>query len=159
MNRIRSNLESDGADSVPVRIRPAVTADQPLLCGIYTASRTAAGCYPGSPPDAAHFAGLIEGEEIQVAEIGGELAGFVSVWVADRFIHHLYVLPRFQRQGVGSALLRACVAGYGLPLSLKCDLCNLRARRFYAHKGWVATETGTGDHGPWERLSLNPEIR
>ncbi len=138
--------------SSPVRVRPADDIDQGLLQEIFNSSRADAGCYADRSAKPEDFAGLIDGEEVHIAEVGGQVAGFASVWVSDSFIHHLYVLPQFQGQGVGSALLRVCEEKYGLPLSLKCDVCNLRARRFYKSKGWCPKETGVGEFGPWERL-------
>ncbi|MCL1030278.1 GNAT family N-acetyltransferase [Serratia sp. arafor3] len=47
------------------------------------------------------------GEEIWVAEQDGRLLGFVSIYRAEDFIHHLYVDTQQPPQGVGSALLHA----------------------------------------------------
>jgi len=99
---------------------------------------------------------MVEGEEVHLAVLEETIAGFVSVWVPDRFIHHLYVSAQYQSQGVGSALLQACEAMYGRPLSLKCDVRNHRAQRFYRSKGWFPRETGMGEEGPWEQLHSSP---
>ena len=139
--------------SSPVQVRPADDIEQSLLEEIFISSRADAGCYADRSVEPEHFAGLIDGEEVHIAEVGGQVVGFVSVWVSDSFIHHLYVLPQFQGQGVGSSLLRACEEKYHLPLSLKCDVCNLRAHRFYKNKGWIPRERGVGEHGAWERLN------
>lgn len=133
-------------------IRRADDADLNALLDIFNAARADAGCFRGLPVDHGTFAALVEGEAVFLAEVDGGVAGFVSIWVADRFIHHLYVAPQFQSRGIGSALLRECQARHGRPLSLKCDVRNIRARRFYRNKGWLARETGNGDDGPWERL-------
>ena len=135
-------------------IRPARDEDRHAALAIFNASRAAAGCFGAAPADRQAFAALIEGEAVYLAELDGAAAGFVSIWVADRFIHHLYVAPEHQRHGIGSALLRHCEAIHGRPLSLKCDCRNQRARRFYLSKGWLSRETGIGENGPWERLYL-----
>ncbi|MBI3714517.1 MAG: GNAT family N-acetyltransferase [Betaproteobacteria bacterium] len=122
------------------------------MLDIFNSSRATAGCFSGKAVDRKGFAALVEGEEILVAESVGQVVGFVSVWVADRFIHHLYVLPQMQNKRIGSALLQACEAKYGHPLSLKCDICNLQAQRFYKSKGWSPQEAGIGEDGLWERL-------
>ncbi|MCO6411488.1 MAG: GNAT family N-acetyltransferase [Thiogranum sp.] len=142
--------------SEPVNIRSAERIETSVLLDLFNASRANVACYSGKEADLAEFAGLVEGEEIHVAVVGGVIAGFVSVWVADRFIHHLYVSPQYQSRGVGSALLQASVAMYGHPLSLKCDTHNCRALRFYRSKGWLPQETGVGEYGPWERLYAPP---
>lgn len=141
--------------SESVLVNPAEGLEPTVLLDIFNLSRARVGCYPKSALDVEGFSALIEGEGVHVAVSGGTPVGFVSVWPADRFIHHLYVLPRYQGNGVGSALLRTCETTYGLPLSLKCDTCNERAQRFYRNKGWVSVEKGVGPDGPWERFRLS----
>jgi len=97
---------------------------------------------------------MIEGEVVLLACNGSGIAGFVSVWLASNFIHHLYVRPDEQSRGIGSALIRSCVERFGLPLSLKCDQCNRKARAFYQRRGWVKQDEGTGEFGPWDYLYL-----
>jgi ribosomal protein S18 acetylase RimI-like enzyme len=139
-----------------VQIRTPDDTEQDTLLDILNSSRANAGCFSGKAVDREEFAALVEGEAILIAESAGEIIGFVSVWVEDRFIHHLYVLPQFQTQGIGNALLEACEAKYGHPLSLKCDIHNRQAQRFYKSKGWLPRETGAGEDGPWERLYSRP---
>lgn len=62
-----------------------------------------------------------ENEYVLVALADEVLIGFVSVWVADSFIHHLYVDEAFQNQSVGTRLLNAVIEKIGLPVSLKCE--------------------------------------
>ena len=138
--------------SEQVTVRPAGAIKLGVLLDLFNSSRASVSCYSGKVADLTEFAVLVEGEEIHVALLGGAIAGFVAVWVADRFIHHLYVSPQYQSRGVGSALLKACEAKYGHPLSLKCETLNHHAQRFYRSKGWLPQETGVGEHGPWQRL-------
>ena len=135
-----------------MKIRPAKSTELDVLLDLFNSSRAGVACYSGKDAGSTEFAALVEGEQIHVAVPEGTIVGFVSVWVADRFIHHLYVSPQYQSRGVGSALLEACAAMYGHPLSLKCDTLNHQARRFYRNKGWLPQETGVGENGPWERL-------
>lgn len=115
--------------------------------GLFNASRASAGCFSGRTPDLAAFAAMLEGEEVHLAVSEETIAGFVSVWVPDRFIHHLYVSAQYQSHGVGSALLQACEAMYGRPLSLKCDVRNHRAQRFSA-QGLVCAGDRDGRRRP-----------
>jgi len=135
-----------------MKIRPAKSGELNALLDLYNSSRANVACYFVKDAGPTEFAALVEGEEIHIAVLEGAIVGFVSVWVADRFIHHLYVSPQYQARGVGSALLEACEAMYGHPLSLKCDTLNHQAQRFYRSKGWLPQETGVGENGPWERL-------
>ncbi|MBT0963959.1 GNAT family N-acetyltransferase [Denitromonas iodatirespirans] len=126
------------------------------MVDLYNASRASAGCFDEAAVTLAEFLGGIEGEDVHVATLAGAVVGFVSVWVPERFIHHLYVSPAHQGCGVGSALLRACEARYGRPMSLKCVTRNLRARRFYQQRGWRCEGGGVGEDGPWEHWYSPP---
>jgi putative acetyltransferase len=81
------------------------------------------------------------GVEVYVSEVDGEPAGSVSV--DDEFLRTLYMRPRYQGAGVGSAL-------HDLALErLKARGCrtaklwtleeNWNARRFYERRGWTLT--------------------
>ena len=135
-----------------IRSRKAIETDINQLLSIFNAARTRAACFSNPTASPEEFKTLVEGEAIYVAERDKELIGFVSVWQADKFIHHLYVLPEAQGTGVGSFLLDLCENTFGGPLSLKCEASNIQAQRFYRSKGWVVCESGVGDDGLWERL-------
>lgn len=102
------------------------------------------------------FAEQTQGEQIWVAEQGGNPCGFISVWGVDNFVHHLYVAADWHGQGIGRALLAQGLAGYGKPASLKVALHNTAALAFYHRLGWQNTdETGHCEiTGPWRRLVL-----
>jgi len=133
-------------------LRDARQSDLEQLPVIYSQARAAVDCFPDPPISLAEMLDLIQGERVCVAELQQQIAGFVSIWEPDRFIHHLYVLPAHQNSGVGGALLSYCEKEYGAGLSLKCEVANDRAQAFYRHRGWVARESGVGKHGPWDRL-------
>lgn len=84
-----------------------------------------------------------------VARCSGGLAGFVSVWTADLFLHHLYVTPSYQRRGIGQALIEHCIEHFGLPLSLKCLKSNTSACAFYERLGWRVVGEGDSVDGPY----------
>ena len=95
---------------------------------------------PASSFTLGDFDASIRGEEVFVAELQGQIAGFASVWVPDRFIHSLFVDPAWQGRGVGKALLQRCVDRLGVPVTLKCQQRNLRAIAFYQSQGWTIVE-------------------
>lgn len=72
------------------------------------------------------------------------ILGFVSVFEPDGFIHHLYVAPKNQNQGVGKELLNSLNSWLPLPWHLKCVEANMRALRFYFREGWVKIEVAQG---------------
>jgi GNAT superfamily N-acetyltransferase len=80
--------------------------------------------------------------ELYVAENDDEPVG--SVAVDDEFLRTLYVLPRFQGSGVGSALHDLALerlAGRGCRMARLWTLEeNWDARRFYERRGWTLTE-------------------
>ena len=96
----------------------------------------------------------IEGERIIVAEAQGRIAGFLSVWEPDKFIHNLFVAKEFRRAGVGRALIRMALSEYGTPLTLKCVAKNETALRFYAKNGWQVEQEDSGKEGAYYLLSL-----
>lgn len=140
-----------------VSIRLAVQEEHTRLLEIFNSARLTAGCFKKGPLDRTEFARCIKGEIVHVAEVGGHIVGFASVWEAHAFIHHLYVCPRFQGQGLGKALLQTCERRYGRPLSLKCICANQKALDFYRRNGWISRGCGTGPDGPWEHLWLESD--
>ncbi len=85
-----------------------------------------------------------EGELILTAKINNVIAGFVSIWEEDKFIHNLFVSSDFKRCGVGKALISEAVKAFGLPLTLKCVKENFNAVKFYLSQGWTIVEEVTG---------------
>ena len=65
----------------------------------------------------------------------------------ENFIHHLYILPEFQGQGIGKYLLDSCVEKYGVPLNLKCLRENKKACEFYKKNGWTEVSMAKGPDG------------
>ena len=95
-----------------------------------------------------------DGERIFVAEEDGQVLGFASVWEPESFLHHLHVDPDHQRRGIGTALLQRVAQSGPLGMSLKCQLENLGALRFYAHHGFAESgERGKDEFGEWVRLT------
>lgn len=81
-----------------MQIRPYQETDRPFLRTLYLASRKAAfGWRDTSNYQLEDFDGATLGEAIWVAEDGGTLLGFVSVYREDNFIHNLYVDPISRR--------------------------------------------------------------
>ncbi|TDR80223.1 GNAT family N-acetyltransferase [Paludibacterium purpuratum] len=139
----------------PVIVRPASEHDWPVLELIFQLSRQAAFHWQSS---ADFIQGQLraqsEGECIWVAEENdGRIVGFVSVWPANDFIHHLYTAPDRQGLGIGPALLRALPDWGQRRYTLKCLALNLPARRFYDRQGFQALELGDGEDGPYWLLA------
>ncbi len=82
----------------------------------------------------------------------GQIVAFTAVEVPDSFIQHLYVDPSFARQGIGRKLLQAAVELAGGQATLKCQLKNTDAARFYRREGWTAGEQGGCGDERWVRM-------
>ncbi|MFV3028759.1 GNAT family N-acetyltransferase [Clostridium botulinum] len=86
------------------------------------------------------FDSSTEGELIFTAKINNDIAGFVSIWEEDKFIHNLFISSNFKSRGVGKALINQAVKAVGLPLTLKCVKANVNALNFYLSQGWTIKE-------------------
>ncbi|MFB2864645.1 GNAT family N-acetyltransferase [Aeromonas sp. MdU4] len=99
------------------------------------------------------FEAQTKGEQVWVAEQGGNICGFIAIWQPDHFVHHLYVASDWHGQGIGRALLEHGLADTPIS-SLKVALRNTAALAFYHRLGWEnSEETGHCDiTGPWRKL-------
>ncbi|MFZ4605315.1 MAG: GNAT family N-acetyltransferase [Caulobacter sp.] len=78
----------------------------------------------------------------RVAEVGGEVVGFVD-WNGD-FVNALHVQASHARTGVGGRLMDRAeveIAAAGFPTArLETDTFNLRSQAFYAARGYVEAD-------------------
>ncbi|MBV7275642.1 GNAT family N-acetyltransferase [Clostridium sp. PL3] len=89
------------------------------------------------------FDSSTEGELILTVRINNNIAGFISIWEEDKFIHNLFISSNFKRLGAGKALINEAVKAVGLPLTLKCVKANIDAFKFYLSQGWTIEEEVT----------------
>lgn len=142
-------------DSSDLTVRPATREDAPACAAVLTGSRRAAGtAFPParhSPEeDRAFVAGRIRDSEVWVAVVPSEdgapeadrVVGFLDL--DGDWVHSLYVDPRAQRRGAGSALLDLAKARRPDGLGLWVFVSNSRARAFYRRHGLVELETTDG---------------
>ncbi|WP_300758949.1 GNAT family N-acetyltransferase [Janthinobacterium sp.] len=143
-----------------ITVRPYAVADAVACADILTlAGRAAFGASAWPVHDVAAFLSVTQDETILVAERDGVVIGFAAVYARDspdNFLHHLYIHPAASGQGAGTLLLAAVVAQYGPTLSLKVQVSNVRARRFYARAGWVEDDQvcGMDAVGAWITVYL-----
>lgn len=144
--------------TITFRIRNSTSNDLPALRELFLSARLQA--FSWLPPGMFHlddFDVQTEGERILVAESTGRIAGFVSVWEPDHFIHHLFVDVDYLRQGIGRALLRALPEWPERHYRLKCLDRNRTALAFYRAQGFFEVGRGMGDEGEHVVLSLAPQ--
>jgi ribosomal protein S18 acetylase RimI-like enzyme len=137
-----------------LRIRECQSDDMLKVVEIYNAARFPEACFVNACMSEQKFSTLIRNEKLHLAIVDDVMVGFVSILPPERFIHHLYILPKFQSQGIGSTLIRHCLQGYGRPLSLKSLAANNRACDYYESNGWCCEETGAGPDGPYRHYWL-----
>lgn len=99
-----------------------------------------------------------KGELILVAHLDDIPVGFISIWMKDHFIHHLYIDHEHQRKNIGTELLKAAILQTHLPITLKCLEKNLKAINFYLKKGFIAIERGQSEHGDYILFELSENI-
>lgn len=96
---------------------------------------------------------LVE-QEVWVVDHGA--SGIVGVLALSRgWIEQLYVLADFAGCGIGSALVAVAKQRHPTGLQLWTFASNSRARRFYAHHGFIVAEETDGS-GNEER---SPDVR
>jgi len=122
-------------------IRPFKIADLEAVVGILEANgQIAVPAVDG--PAALRRVGQLAGAFFLVAELGNRVVGMVrGVWDGSRaLVHQLSVDPGYQRQGIGSALMRALAHRFlehGAP-SVAVTATD-RTSRFYERLGFAST--------------------
>jgi ribosomal protein S18 acetylase RimI-like enzyme len=86
-----------------------------------------------------------EGEHILVALDDEIPVGFISLWLPDHFIHHLYISHTHTRKGIGRLLIEQTLTSIKKPVTLKCLIQNESAISFYIALGF--REIGRGISG------------
>ncbi|KRD12636.1 GCN5 family acetyltransferase [Flavobacterium sp. Root901] len=99
-----------------------------------------------------------KGEDIFVAHINDIPVGFISIWMPNNFIHHLYVSEEFQGQKIGTELLKAAILETKFPITLKCLEENVKAVAFYKRIGFIEKEKGRSENGTYILFELSKEI-
>lgn len=99
-----------------------------------------------------------QGEYIMTAYYDEKVVGFISIWLVDNFIHHLFIDEKFQKIGIGKELLKAAINKTGFPLKLKCLEKNIQAIQFYKKTGFVEKGKGGVGENSFIAFELNQEI-
>jgi ribosomal protein S18 acetylase RimI-like enzyme len=139
-------------------IRPAADEDRATVSEIYLTARRAT--FTWIDPGRFYledFASQSKGESVFVcARADGEIAGFMSIWEPEAFIHMLFIRPECQGLGAGTALIEALPGWPRRRYRLKCLVRNIAARRFYERIGFVVTGQGTSPEGDYNDMLLGP---
>lgn len=100
-----------------------------------------------------------QGEYILSALIDDIPVGFISIWMPNNFIHHLYVDNAYQGKNIGTQLLKGAIQKTAFPITLKCLVSNTKAINFYLRKGFVEKSRGQSGNGTYILFELTKEIQ
>lgn len=144
-----------------ITMREAHPQDLPSLRALFLASRQRTFTWLGVDTfQLADFDAMTRDEKLLVAETSGsDIAGFISVWEPDHFIHHLHVAANQQGRGIGQALLNALPGRPSQPYRLKCLRRNEGALAFYLRQGFVKIGTGVAEDGEYVLLEWPGKLR
>lgn len=135
------------------QVRLAAPEDVHQVMDIHRSMIEEADWLPPEERTVADFSKSIEGEQIFLyTDDEEEILGFISVWEAGSFIHHLYVRSTSQGRGVGIALLESLKIWLPKPWHLKCVAANTKAMRFYLARGFQQVSHHSDDNPPYVLL-------
>ncbi len=147
----------------PATLRPYVTADEAAAIELWR--RTWQEAYPSID-----FASrlewwrarwrheLVPSAAITVAEIAGDMVGFVTVNPATGYLDQIVVAPAAWGGGVAAALLAEAERLSPAGLDLHVNVDNARAIRFYQKNGFAISSNDVNPHSgaPVYRMSWRP---
>lgn len=99
-----------------------------------------------------------QGEYILIALVDNIPVGFISIWMPNNFIHHLYIDVQHQGKNLGTELLKAAIQKTAFPITLKCLVSNKNAIAFYTKKGFLQKSRGNSSNGSYILFELTKEI-
>lgn len=141
-------------------IRRASDPDASALQAIYQKCLVEAAWQQRAVETIPGFADVTHGETVWVAvDAMDHVLAVLAVQEGDAYIHHLYVDPRSQAQGLGRALLQHLQTYLAFPWRLKCVAQNHAALKFYQHLGWREIEQGQGEDGVYYLLEHTGQLQ
>lgn len=139
-----------------IEITEVFPFDKDVLRGIYLAGRKEINAETASDIfQLADFDAHTKGEHILVARYNGSIAGFISIWLQENFLHHLYISKEFRQKGIGTALLKAGCKLTTSKAQLKCLEKNVNAISFYKKNGFIEKSKGKSKDGDYILFDKN----
>ena len=128
-----------------MRVRLATPEDAEAVATLFRRSYGSIGFLPTlhtPEEDLTFFGGVIERDEVWIAEEAGRALGFAAL--GDDELGHLYVDPPAQGRGVGAALFARAQERRPDGFRFWVFQENARARRFYEARGCVVVQLTDG---------------
>ena len=142
--------------AMDVELRTGTVTDTEAVAAVFGAARAGLGFLPRlhtEDEDRSFFRGQLARLQSSVALRNGAVVGFAIF--GEGWLHHLYVDPTAQGEGIGARLLARVRDGLGDAVQLWTFEANAGARRFYERHGFEPVERTDGS-GNEERL---PDVR
>ncbi len=123
-----------------IELRPATAADYDAIAAIWHASASLPGVGPAQLPSLGVLRSRVdleiaEGWQVTVAEIDGEIIGFLSIKPEAAILDQLFMHPEARGMGLGVLLLDAAKAQLPDGFTLFTRPGNTPARKFYEKHG------------------------
>lgn len=123
-----------------IELRPATAADYDAIAAIWHASAGLPGVGPAKLPSLERLRARVDveiaaGWQVTVAEIEGEIIGFLAIKPAAAILDQLFMHPDARGMGLGLVLLEAAKAQLPDGFTLFTRPGNMPARRFYEKHG------------------------
>lgn len=142
-----------------IKIREFISSDTAPLQQLFLEVRQATFLWKDPAEfDVMDFDSETEGEQILVAVCDNKVVGFISTWIEDAFIHHLYVDASYQNQGVGKALLTNFLSRVHTAVQLKCLLKNEQAIAFYKRNNFIEKKRVVAESGDYILFEYIPHL-
>jgi ribosomal protein S18 acetylase RimI-like enzyme len=129
-------------------IKPARETDCEKCAEIHIEARAQKSYLPDSHTHQETLAWMTDvvfrSEQVIVAELNGSIVGYASY--AGKSLSNMYVLPGYQRRGVGSLLLVAVLREIPSGAQLSVFEDNIGAIQFYERYGFITVSSSSGDN-------------
>jgi GNAT superfamily N-acetyltransferase len=134
-------LNSAAARAMPdIHLRPFVTSDAAALARLWHASWLSTGVPAAREIKREDLLARVrtefeQGRRVTIAEVEGELAGFLVLKLEERRLDQLFVAPERKDSGIGTRLFALAKETMPNGFVLRTAAANIAARRFYEKRG------------------------
>jgi GNAT superfamily N-acetyltransferase len=125
---------------VDIQLRPFVPSDASTLARVWHESWVSTGVPAAREIKREDLLArvqteLAQGWHVTVAEISGELVGFLALKLDERRLEQLFMAPKYKGPGIGARLFALAEEMMPRGFVLRTAAANIEARRFYEKRG------------------------
>jgi putative acetyltransferase len=123
-----------------IQLRPFVPSDTCALARLWRASWLSTGVPAAQKIVQEDLLARVrtefaQGCHVTIAEIDGELVGFLALKLEERCLYQLFIAPERKGSGIGARLFALAEEMMPNGFVLRTAAANVRARRFYEQRG------------------------